>query len=393
MQFVGGNRLELLRNGKEYFPSLVAAIDGACSEVFLQTYIFAEDKMGIAVANALVRAATRGVSVRLLLDGFGAHTFAPRFRKMLERAGVEVLVFGPRISPWTLRRGRLRRMHRKLACVDGCIAFVGGINVIDDYDTPSQRSPRFDFAVRIEGPLAREVRTAAMRLWRRVSWMTFRSASPGFRAPANDIGAIRPASPRAALNDQHAALVIRDSVRHRRDIEKGYLEHIRNAHEEVLIACAYFLPGRSFRQALIAAVARGTKVVLLLQAGGEYALLQYASGALYGALLDAGIEIHEYNRSPLHAKVAVFDRRFACVGSSNIDPFSMLLALEANLFVDDRAFAGDLRESLQEAMNDGANPISPDQWKHQSLYARAKMWVAYSVARLLTGLSGYERAN
>jgi cardiolipin synthase len=205
--------------------------------------------------------------------------------------------------------------------------------------------------------------------------------------------ATEPVASRAMSDNQHAALVMRDSVRHRRDIEKGYLEHIDGAHEEVLIACAYFLPGRSFRRALIAAVARGTRVVLLLQAHDEYALLQYGSRALYGALLDAGIEIREYHRGFLHAKVAVFDRRFACVGSSNIDPFSMLLALEANLFVDDRAFAEKLRESLQEAMSVGSNPVPPDQWKRRPLGVRAQMWIAYAVVRLLAGLSGYERNN
>lgn len=393
MKFVGGNHLTLLRNGKEYFPSLVDAIDSASTEVFLQTYIFAEDKTGIGVANALARAATRGVSVWLLLDGFGAHTFTLRFRRTLESAGVEVLVFGPRISPWTLRRGRLRRMHRKLTCVDGCVAFVGGINVIDDYDTPTTRSPRYDYAVRIEGPLSREVRAAAMRLWQRVFWVTFRRRSPGLRVPAHPKVATEPVASGAMSDNQHAALVMRDSVRHRRDIEKGYLEHIDGAHEEVLIACAYFLPGRSFRRALIAAVARGTRVVLLLQAHDEYALLQYGSRALYGALLDAGIEIREYHRGFLHAKVAVFDRRFACVGSSNIDPFSMLLALEANLFVDDRAFAEKLRENLQEAMSVGSNPVPPDQWKRRPLGVRAQMWIAYAVVRLLAGLSGYERTN
>lgn len=157
MQFVGGNHLKLLHNGAEYFPSLVAAIDSASVEVLLESYIFADDKAGSLVADALARAAARGVSVRLLLDGFGARAFAPRFREMLEHAGAEVLVFGPQISPWTLRRARLRRMHRKLACVDGRVAFVGGINVIDDHNTPGQPAPRYDYAVRIEGPLTEEV--------------------------------------------------------------------------------------------------------------------------------------------------------------------------------------------------------------------------------------------
>ena len=188
MRFVPGNRLLLLRNGEEYFPALVAAIDAAAAEVFLETYIFADDETGSLVADALARAAARGVAVHLLLDGFGAREFAPRFRAVLRQSGAEVLVFRPQISPWTLRRGRLRRLHRKLACVDGRIAFVGGINVIDDYDTPDQTPPRYDYAVRIEGPLTTRVRAASARLWAQVSWATFRRRWPGIAALKRNAG-------------------------------------------------------------------------------------------------------------------------------------------------------------------------------------------------------------
>ena len=390
MQFVSGNHLQLLRNGEEYFPALVSAIDAAAEEVFLETYIFADDETGSLVADALARAAVRGVAVHLLLDGFGAREFAPRFRAMLTQSGAEVLVFRPKISPWTLRRGRLRRMHRKLACVDGRIAFVGGINVIDDYDTPGQTPPRYDYAVRIEGPLTEEVRAASVRLWSRVSWATFRRRWPGFSALSDAGGRAKPGAPEAMPGGQRVALVVRDSVRHRHDIEEGYLRFIGEARDEIVIASAYFFPGRRFRRALLDAAARGVRVVLLLQGKIEYSLLHYASRALYGALLDGDIEIREYYRSFLHAKVAVFDRRVASVGSSNIDPFSLLLAREANVFVDDPGFAGQLRASLDEAMRKGSRAVAPLQWKHQPLWLRARIWVAYGISRLLTSFASLE---
>ena len=184
--------------------------------------------------------------------------------------------------------------------------------------------------------------------------------------------------------------MVRDSVGHRHDIEEGYLEFIGEARDEIVIACAYFFPGRKFRRALSDATARGVRVLLLLQGRVEYALLHYASRALYGSLLDAGIEIREYHRSFLHAKVAVFDRRVACAGSSNIDPFSLLLAREANVFVDDPGFAGQLRSSLGEAMRDGSRAVQPLQWKHQPLWRRVRVWVAYGIARLLTSFASYE---
>jgi len=380
MRYVEGNGLTLLRNGEQYFPALVAAIDGARREVFVESYIYADDQTGSLVADALARAAARGASVHLLVDGFGSRGFAPRFRQILAGAGAQVLIYRPNISPWTLRRDRLRRMHRKLACVDGRVAFVGGINIVDDYDGPDPAPPRADFAVRIEGPLAAAVRAEAAGLWARVAGRTGRA--PPAQAPA-------PLGP--APDGYRAALVVRDSVRHRRDIERVYLALIEAAREEVVIANAYFFPGRRFRQTLLRAARRGVRVALLLQGRVEYVLQHYASRALYGALLDAGIEIHEYRRGFLHAKVAVFDGCRASVGSSNIDPFSLLLAREANVFVDDARFASGLRASLEEAMRVGAVRLAPLQWKHQPLWERVLTWVGYGVARVLISFAGYER--
>ena len=389
--YVGANRLTLLKNGEQYFPALVAAIDAARAEVFLETYIFADDETGSLVATALARAAVRGVAVHLLLDGFGARDFAPRFREMLARAGVQVLVYRPNISPWTLRRNRLRRMHRKIACVDGAVAFVGGINIIDDYDTPNQTPPRYDYAVKIEGLLVNEARRAAARLWSRIAWATLGSRWPGLDGLLGRSYRPAPTGCAPCAENQRAALVVRDNVRHRRDIEEAYLGLIAGAREEVLIASSYFFPGRRFRRALVQAATRGVRITLLLQGRVEYALLHYASRALYGAFLDGGIEIQEYHRSFLHAKVAVFDGRRACVGSSNIDPFSLLLAREANVFVDDVGFAAELRASLLEAIRRGAEAVPPRQWKRQPLLQRARIWAAYGIARLFIAFAGIDR--
>ena len=381
MQYVGGNRLKLLRNGVEYFPALVEAIDAARREVFLETYLYADDETGSLVADALARAAARGVFVRLLIDGFGARDFAPRFRGMLRSAGAEVLTFRPEFARLRLRRGRLRRLHRKLAVVDGAVAFVGGINIIDDFDGPAERRPRHDYAVRVEGPLAAEVRASAARMWRSVARAAMRRGAPLAPAPPAPL----------PTGDQRAALVVRDSWRHRRDIEDAYLAHIQSAQRDIVIASAYFFPGRRFRRAIVEAAQRGVRVRLLLQGKVEYALVSYASRALYGSLLDAGIEIHEYHRSNLHAKVAMFDERVACVGSSNIDPLSLLLAREANVFIDDPAFAQQLCASLEEAMRAGGARLAPRQWRDQPYLTRLRIWLVYALARAAISLVGFER--
>jgi len=390
-EFVGGNRVTLLRNGEQYFPALVAAIDAARTEIFLETYIFADDETGSLVTDALARAAARGVATRLLIDGFGAKDFARRFRKVLLDAGGEVLVYRPQVSPWPFwkQRSRLRRMHRKLASIDGAVAFVGGINIIDDYDTPVPGPPRYDYAVHVEGPLAAGVRAAAARLWTRVAWAAF--GRRGHRWPG--LSLLKADAPPQAgqAGSLRAALVIRDSLRRRRDIEYAYLEQIDAARTEVLIANAYFFPRRRFRHALARAAQRNVAVTLLLQGKADHPLQHYAARALYRSLLAAGVRIYEYYPSLLHAKIAVFDSRVATVGSSNIDPFSFALAQEANLFIADPAFAAELRLSVHEAIENGARAVPANYWQRLTIGLKARIWLSYRIARLIMSIYGFDR--
>ncbi len=380
--FIGGNRITLLKSGREYFPALEAAFDAARHEIRLETYIFEDDVAGRRVAQALARAARRGVATHVLVDGFGSKRLNPELIAEMQDAGVRYLVYRPDIAPWRYPRQRLRRMHRKLAVVDAQIAFVGGINVIDDMHTPRHTPPRFDYAVQIEGSLVQQIHSVARRLWSLVEFTRFRE-EPAPRP--------RLASQTAPRGGQRAAFLVRDNLRHRSDIEEAYLAAIAGARSEILIACAYFFPGLRFRRALMDAAARGVRVVLLLQARVEYTLLHFASRALYGTFLDAGIEIHEYHKSFMHAKVAVIDRRWATVGSSNIDPFSLLMAREANVVIDDRGFAGELRRDLGEALTAGARELRREGWKRRPLALRAAIWLSYGVARLLTGVFAYGR--
>ena len=383
-EFVSGNRITLLRNGAEYFPALAAEFDAAQREIHLEAYIYEDDVAGRTIAAALARAARRGVATYVLVDGFGSKDLGSELIEGLRAAGVRFLVYRPNISPWTFRRARLRRMHRKVAVIDARVAFVGGINVIDDMDTPKHTPPRFDYAVRIDGPLVARIHRVVKRLWALVTATQFKSTSAGLR----DLGPFT-----APRGGQRAAFLVRDNVAHRRDIEQAYLAAIRRARSEIVIASAYFFPGQSFRRALMDAAARGVRVILLLQGRVEYVLLHYASRALYGAFLDAGIEIHEYRKSFMHAKVAVIDRHWATVGSSNIDPFSFLLAREANVVIEDDKFAGQLRASLLAAMTKGAVHVRRESWAAQPLAVRALTWTSYGLARFLTGVFAYGRAG
>ncbi len=378
--FIPGNRVTLLENGTAYFPALEAAFDRARQEIFLETYIYAEDVTGRRMAEVLGRAVRRGVKVYVLIDGYGSKDLPPSMLEGLQDNGVKVLIYRPKISPWTLRRKRLRRMHWKLVTVDREIAFVGGLNIIDDAETTGAMLPRYDYAVAVDGPLVEVIRHAARRLWSRVAWRQFRKGM----APV----AIHPGPTRTG-GTMKAALLVRDNFRHRRDIEAAYLRAIGGAQREIILANAYFLPGLNFRHALIEAAGRGVRVVLLLQGRFDHLLQHYAAQALYGNFLAAGIEIYENHRSFLHAKVAVIDGHWATVGSSNIDPFSLLLSREANVVVDDEAFAATLAQSLKKTVAADGRQILAAHWKDQPFGVRLTSWVSYGLLRLMMGISGY----
>ncbi len=384
IELLAGNRVELLENGAGYFPALHAAFDGACDEIYLETYIFEDDETGRSIAAALGRAAVRGVAVRLMIDGFGARRFPDALLDALSAAGVEVLIYRPEITRLNLRRQRLRRLHRKIAVIDARIAFVGGINIIDDMHTPGQIPPRIDFAVRIEGPLLEHIHPSVKWLWELVTWASFQRR---FRVQTQARVRAEP------VGDVRAGFVVRDNLRHRSDIEQMYLDAIAQARGEIVLANAYFLPGRRFRRALTDAARRGVDVVVLLQGRVEYVLLHYASKALYGTLLAGGVRIFEYHKSFLHAKVAVIDCHWATVGSSNIDPFSLLLAREANVVVCDDGFAARLRASLKEAMDSGSRELKRREWKRRPWLERVSRWLAYGLVRMMIGLAGYGGRN
>ncbi len=380
------NQITLLHNGEAYFPMLEAALDRAEHRIYLESYIFENDQTGRRIAEALRRAAMRGVKTHLLIDGFGSNSLPKTMIDYLEKAGVLVMKFRPKISPWTFRRRRLRRLHRKIVVVDRQLAFVGGMNIIGDTEISGRKSPQFDYAVRVEGPLVLQIYNSCRRLWLRVAW------SHHLRF-VRDRDHARNSPPPKKAGNMRSAFLVRDNFRHRRDIEDAYLQAIRQAKSEIILANAYFLPGLNFRHALLAAARRGVRVVLLLQGQMDHPLAYYATRALFGSFLDQGIEIYEYHKSIMHAKVAVIDNHWATVGSSNLDPFSLLLALEANIVVDDRNFAAALKDNLEQAISVGPRRLPEHHWRSQPIMLRLMSWLSYGLTRILIGIAGYAPKN
>ncbi|SFE77909.1 cardiolipin synthase ClsB [Nitrosomonas sp. Nm166] len=379
--FIGGNQIILLHNGEEYFPKLEAAIEQAQTEIYIETYIFEYDAIGIRISEALIRAVQRGVSVHLLLDGYGCQNLSRDEIQNMLTAGIHVLIFRPEFIFSMPHRHRLRRMHRKLVSIDAKIAFVGGINIIDDQHNPEKLTPRFDYAVLIKGPILTQIYSSMRRLWTQVAWVHLKEhwINPVVIKPTHK-----------PYGNQRAAFLIRDNWRHRHDIERAYLQAIHQAHTEIIIANAYFLPGRRFITALKDAAQRGVNVELLLQGRIEYRLQYHATRAMYENLLQAGIKIYEYSRSYLHAKVAVIDQHWATVGSSNIDPFSLLLAREANIIIEDQDFANELKTSLRTAIVQESVSVTSANKGFLSWHKNTINWLSFYLVRMIQGILGYD---
>lgn len=371
--YTGGNEVQLLKCGAELFPAMCREIAAARHEVWLASYIFNEDEASAAVVDALVAAARRGVNVRVVVDGWGSvHCLNRPMLRRLTTEGVSVAVFRPLEAWWSwLRPGQLRRLHMKLCVVDGEVGFCGGINLMHDhYDLGHgwADAPRLDYAVRATGPVVGPIEQTTQAMWSR-AWFgrDWRSEIGGFvrtlwrrpkrvarmrrllrrmRLRMNDREARLFADATQQQQPMRAAFIVRDNIRQRRTIERSYVEAINAARERVEIVCPYFYPGTAFRQALLAAAKRGVRVRLLLQGKLDFRFAGLAARVLYNEMLSKGVGIWEYTPAFLHAKVALVDDDWATVGSSNIDPLSLLVNLEANIVVRDPGFVAQLSRSL-----------------------------------------------
>ena len=379
----------LLTGGVDLFAAMGEAVDAAQHEVLLETYIFDFAGAGAEVARALMRAAQRGVRVCVVVDGVGTGELPTLWADQFAQTGVQVRVFAPAVGLGFWLPSRWRRLHRKLCVVDHTVAFCGGINILDDYLDPHVegllKSPRLDYAVSMRGPLVTAAYDTMTQLWSRIE--AVRELRSQDLSGAMD--ALRGASQSLhfpALGE--AQLVLRDNVRHRSHIERTYRKAIGAARHDIIVASAYFFPGLRLRRALVTAARRGVRVRLLLQGQYEYFVPYRAARQLYGQLITAGVEIHEYHASFLHAKVAVVDGKWLTVGSSNLDPFSLLLAREANVVAHNPPLAQTLQASLMDAIAQGATRVDPQAYLNRGLWERLVDALASAVLRFGVFLTG-----
>jgi cardiolipin synthase A/B len=340
----GGNQFVLLENGERYFPRVIQAIGQAKTEILLETFILFDDKVGRALRQSLIEAARRGVEIDVTVDGYGSDTLSREFVSGLTDCGVSFHIFDPRPRLFGMRTNLFRRMHRKIVAIDGQLAFVGGINFSADHLPDFGPEAKQDYSIEIRGPLALDIRELARQM--------LNAANAGRRRRR------MPRRPKEAipLGNAYGRLVVRDNGEHRTDIERSYRAGIRAAKNDILIANAYFFPGYRLLHDLARAARRGVRVRLILQGQPDMLIARLAARMLYAYLADAGVRVYEYCQRPLHGKVACVDTNWSTVGSSNLDPFSLALNLEANVFIQDSKFNATLRGTLEELLARDCRP-------------------------------------
>lgn len=376
-----GNQIQLLENGDQYYPAVFSAIENAESKIILETFIWFEDSVGWQLHEALLNAARRGVHIEVLLDGYGSPDLSDKFVNELTMAGVVFRYYDPRPRLFGLRTNLFRRMHRKIVVVDARVAFVGGINYSAEHVTSYGPEAKQDYAVRVEGPVVEDIlqfelanlpgNAEARHFWRR------RHRPEENRTPG----------------EAQTLFVWRDNNEHRDDIERHYLKMLANARREVIIANAYFFPGYRLLHAMRNAARRGVQVKLVVQGEPDMPIVKVGARLLYRYLLKGGVQIFEYQRRPLHGKVALMDDHWATVGSSNLDPLSLSLNLEANLIVHDRAFNQTLRDNLSAIIAQDCRQVDSSMVPKRSWWNLSKSVLAFHFLRHFPAMVGWLPAH
>ncbi len=348
-----GNRFELLVDGRKFFPAMLEAIEQAHRSVLLENYLFESGAVATRFIDALIRAAARGVTVKLMLDDFGARGLGHRDRTRLADSGVETRFY----NPVHFRKFLLNmfRDHRKLLIVDGATAFVGGAGITDDFDPPRNPGAAWrETALCIRGPVLADWQELFLRFWNRHAPVPLKLPAPALPAGGGMRGRVVVTAP----------LI-------RQDIKRSVYIRVRHAQTRAWIATAYFVPSRKFRRSLKLAARRGVDVRLLLPGPHtDHPAVRHAGRRFYTGLLRAGVRIFEYQPRFLHAKTILCDG-WMSLGSSNLDRWNLRWNLEANQEVDDAAFAEAVRAMFEADFGDSVE-CGYDVWRRRPWHLRLR---------------------
>ncbi len=347
---VGGNQVTELVNGDAIFPAMLAAIRSAQRSITFETFIYWRAEIGREFAEALTERARAGVRVHVLIDFVGAKKMDPALLQAIKDAGGEVEKFHP-LSWYHLSRFN-NRTHRKLLVVDGRIGFTGGVGIADEWLGNAQDADHWrDTHFRVEGPVVAEIQAAFM-----VNWIKTRSA---VEHTEDYFPKLEPAGP-------HYAQMFHSSPQEgSEDIRLMYLLSIAAARERIILEQAYFVPDDLTVELLIAARRRGVRIdVITPGPRTDEKLVRRASRSRWGAMLEAGVRIYEFQPTNFHCKLMVVDGLWSSVGSTNFDNRSFRLNDEANLNIHDAGFAARM-EAIFAADLKRSREVTLEQWRHR----------------------------
>ena len=345
---INGNRVTLLKDGREAFPSMISAIEGASSTINLETYMLRSDRTGWRFGEILAEKSSEGVEVNIIYDSLGSLDCGEDFLQFLQSRGINILEYNP-IAPWKKGWRWLRRNHRKILVVDGRVGFTGGINIADDYSDPSEGGKGWrDTHIKIEGPVVRELQRLFLSTWKK-------SAGERKYFPYLE-----------ESGDTPVQIVGSREIRNRKAIKKAYINAIKNAKQSIYLTNAYFIPDRGILRAIWNACKRGVEIVLILPGISDVKVVQYASRSLYSRLLSQGVKIYEREGKVLHSKTAVIDGEWSTIGSYNMDHRSYLYDLEVNAIIYGREFGEKVKTVFMDDLKD-CRKIELDKWKERQL--------------------------
>ena len=346
-----GNRVNLLRDGPATFDAMLELIDGAAISVALESYIFRSDEVGRRFGDALVRAASRGVDVRLLLDWVGVRGTSRRFFKSLEQSGVRMAVFNPPgFRRWL---GAVPRDHRKLLVVDGIVGVTGGVGVGREWTTGVQKRHRSrwrDTAVKIEGAAAKDMIQAFDHMWRRTQQRERRGSHRFLRRPARGAH-LDPATDEPAL----VGIIEGEPLKLR--VSRALQIQAISARRSIWIATAYFTPSWSEVEALNGAARDGVDVRILVPSRNDHPWVSLLARRYYRRLLTNGVRIWEWRGEMMHAKTSVVDGRWVRVGSTDFNPLGVAINYELDAVIED-ARLGEEAEQMFLADLDGSREVT-----------------------------------
>lgn len=360
--------VRLVRAGHEYFNLLDKLIHEAQDSIHLQTYIFEPDETGTRVAKALIQAAKRGVKVYVIVDGYASQNLSKDFIRALRDVGIYFRFFAAYFKSKHFYFGR--RLHHKVFVVDGRYSLVGGINIGNHYNDTAHNVAWLDWAVYCDGDISARLRKICEA---RVQGKGRRSF---VRHTMLEIQKNKPvilARPR-----------INDWVRRKKEITNSYLEMFRRSKDSIYMISSYFLPGNLLRKNIAAAAKRGVKIKVIVAGISDVALAKYAERYMYGWFLRHGIEIWEYQRKVLHAKLSTYDGQWVTIGSYNVNNISAYASVELNVDIYNEGFAHDVERRLKRIMALECVQITPELYtQKQTLWERFLQRSAYDIFRIL----------